>query len=200
MNLETFLEKHDRENGLVLLGGKRKVDEAFKDRCIQLGALLAKKTKVLKFRTGNADGADALFAQGVASIDSSRLQSVIPYQGHRRKSNLAYDTWSLDHLDLALEPEIVYQSKADASMARLVDQYVQGERHRFAQKAAYILRDTWMVLGNEELSAASIGLFYDDLLNPRQGGTGHTMNTCSRNGVPVIDQRTWLAWIDHGDS
>ena len=54
---------------------------------------------------------------------------------------------------------------------------------RFAIKAAYILRDTIKAIGSNEIAAATVGIFYDDLSNPRCGGTGHTMKICEQNAI-----------------
>jgi hypothetical protein len=196
MTFESFIENYDQENTVLLLAGKRDVHEHAQAKLIQLGEMIASNSKKLIFRTGNAAGADALFAEGVARIDASRLQSVTPYKNHRKKDNKAYMTMSLEDVNLVQEPHVVYQSKKNVEMGRLIDQFLQGERHRNAQKAAYILRDTLMVVGSRELIPAKIGIFYDDLKNPRQGGTGHTMRMCQLNEVPVLDQRVWMSWLE----
>jgi hypothetical protein len=40
-------------------------------------------------------------------------------------------------------------------------------------------------------------LFYDDLANPKSGGTGHTMKVCEIENVPYITQTTWMNWLDN---
>lgn len=71
-----------------------------------------------------------------------------------------------------------------------------GEKNRFTIKAAYIIRDTIKALGTEEIKPATFGLFYDDLDDPLSGGTGHTIKVCENNGIPVLDQRLWFAWLE----
>jgi hypothetical protein len=80
-------------------------------------------------------------------------------------------------------------------MEKLIDQYVAGDRNPYAMKAAYILRDTVKVVGARGVSPASIGIFYDDLSDPMSGGTGHTMQVCLNNRIPLLDQRTWIEWL-----
>jgi hypothetical protein len=80
-------------------------------------------------------------------------------------------------------------------MDKLVDQYVAGKKDRFSIKAAYIIRDTVKVIGTKDIPPATFGIFYDDLSDPVKGGTGHTMNVCRMNEVPLIDQKTWLDWL-----
>jgi len=62
-------------------------------------------------------------------------------------------------------------------------------------KAAYIIRDTAKVLGAGVAKPTSLGIFYDDLDQPKTGGTGHTMIVCEGSNVPVIDQRVWFQWL-----
>lgn len=161
-----------------------------------LGKLLAMKTSKMIFRSGNASGADDHFCKGVAEVDPKRLQVITPYAEDRKKGNLAYETFSLDDINLVSEPEVIYQSKGNKKTQKLVDGYVAGNKNRYSIKAAYIIWDTIKVLGAKGIRPASFGIFYDDLINPKEGGTGHTMNVCEQNYIPIIDQRTWKNWLD----
>jgi hypothetical protein len=42
------------------------------------------------FRTENADGSDTAFARGVAAVDPTRLEYVLPYGGHKKHSVASY--------------------------------------------------------------------------------------------------------------
>ncbi len=195
MTLKEFIKRYDTDSTIVLVEGKRNVPEADKAHLIALGKLLASKTQKMMFRSGNAVGADQLFSEGITSVDKRRLQVIVPYAGHRLKSNPAYETVSLDELNLAEEAEVVYQSKSYKKMEKLIDQYVAGTNNRFTIKAAYIIRDTVKAIGSAAIKPAAIGIFYDDLDNPMSGGTGHTMQICQQNNIPVIDQKTWFKWL-----
>ncbi len=195
MTLKKFIKQYDKEGSIVLLEGKRNVKDTDKEKLTALANLLTINTKKILFRSGNADGADHYFSLGVTSVDSSRLQVITPYTGHRKKTNQAYETIPLDEINLAEEPEIVYQAKQNKKTEKLIDQYVSGDRDRFALKAAYILRDTIKAIGSKEIAPATFGIFYDDLDDPKTGGTGHTMKICEQNGIDVIDQRTWFRWL-----
>jgi hypothetical protein len=195
MTLSEFIEQFDNENSIVLLEGKRNVLDADKEKLTVLGKLLASKTSKITFRSGNAEGSDYLFSDGVALFDNKRLQVITPYSGHRQKTNQAYDTISLDEIKLATEQEVVYQSKSNKKTEKLIDQFVSGVKNRNSIKAAYIIRDTIKAIGANEIKPASFGIFYDDLQNPVTGGTGHTMNVCKQNSIPIIDQRIWFKWL-----
>ena len=195
MTLKEFIDQYDYDHSIVLLEGKRDVAETDRKNLLDLGKLLAIKTKKMLFRSGNADGADYYFSVGVAFIDNTRLQVITPYTGHRQKDNQAYETISLDDIDIAAEPEVVYQSKQNKKTEKLIDQYVSGDKNRFAIKASYIIRDTIKIIGTKDIKPATIGIFYDDLDNPKSGGTGHTMHICEHNHIPVIDQKTWFKWL-----
>ena len=195
MTLKDFIKRFDKNNSIVLLEGKRIVLDIDKEKLISLGLLLTKATKKITFRSGNADGADYLFSLGVTSVDNKRLQVITPYSGHRQKTNQAYETVSLDTINLAAEPEVVYQSKNYKKTEKLIDQYASGDKNRFSIKAAYIIRDTIKAIGTKDIKPATFGIFYDDLENPIKGGTGHTMNICEQNNIPIIDQKIWFKWL-----
>ncbi len=196
MTLPELISKYDYPNAIILLEGKRDVAEEDKPKLIALGKLLASKTSNMIFRSGNAVGSDQFFSDGVTSVDHKRLQQITPYSGHRKKNNHAYETISLDDIDIAAEPEVVYQSKGNKKTEKLIDQFVSGNKNRYTMKAAYIIRDTIKVIGTETVKPATFGIFYDDLDNPKSGGTGHTMNVCEQNGIPVIDQSVWFGWLE----
>ncbi len=195
MTLKDFIQKYDNKNAVVLLEGKRTVLESDAESLFQLGKTLALNTKLMQFRSGNADGADYLFSLGVAAVDKTRLQVITPYSGHRKKTNNAYSTISLDDIDVVAEPDVVYHSKSNKKTEKLVERYVAGERDKFSMKAAYIIRDTIKAIGTDDILPATFGIFYDDLADPKAGGTGHTMNVCTQNNIPIIDQTIWLHWL-----
>lgn len=195
MTLKDFITQFDKDNSIVLLEGKRNVLEADKKNLVLLGELLASKTSKMIFRSGNADGSDQLFSDGVAQIDNKRLQVITPYTDHRKKTNLAYETISLDEINVAAEPDVVYQSKSHKKTEKLIDKYISGGRDRYSIRAAYIIRDTIKAIGADEIKPATFGIFYDDLENPMSGGTGHTMNVCKQNNIPIIDQKVWFKWL-----
>ena len=195
MTLKDFIKDFDTDNSIVLLEGKRNVLEADKEKLLALGKLLAVKTKRMTFRSGNAEGSDQLFSDGITAVDNKRLQVITPYSGHRQKTNQAYETISLDDINISAEPEVLYQSKSNKKTKNLIDKFVSGEKNRFSIKAAYIIRDTIKAIGTEGVKPSTFAIFYDDLENPLSGGTGHTMNVCKKNNIPIIDQKTWFKWL-----
>ena len=195
MTLAEFIENYDKEGSIVLLEGKREVWEGHKAKCVALGKLLAEKTKHIMFRSGNAEGSDALFSEGVISVDPKRLQVITPYTGHRKKENIAYETYSLDDMNLTLKSEAVIQSEKHGSMPGLVSGYIKGQKNKNTMKAPYIIRDTVKVIGSGTVKPASFAIFYVDPLKPDSGGTGHTRNICIVNKVSFLDQRCWLKWL-----
>ena len=72
MTLKEFIERFDIDNSIVLLEGKRNVLEADKEKLTALGKLLAAKTEKMMFRSGNADGADQLFSDGVTAVNPKK--------------------------------------------------------------------------------------------------------------------------------
>lgn len=195
MTLKHFIKQYDKEGSIVLLEGKRDVREEDKAKLTELGRLLAANTKHMLFRSGNAEGSDEYFCKGVAMIDCSRIEVITPYTGHRQKYNQAESTIALDKLNIAEEADVIYHSRQNKKTEKLIDQYVSGDVNRFSIKAAYILRDTIKAIGTDDIKPATFGIFYDDLENPKAGGTGHTMNVCEMNNIPVINQTEWFEWL-----
>jgi hypothetical protein len=196
MTSTDFFANYNLENTIILLEGKRNVIELDKEKLIQFGKFLATNLPKAKFRSGNADGADFYFSKGVLQMAPERLQVITPYENHRQMANNAYETISLDQIDLTNEPEVVYQSKSNKKTKSLIDKYVGGAKDRFAIKAAYIIRDTVKVTGtNSGIPPINFAFFYDDLDNPKIGGTGHTMEVCEINKVPYLTQSAWGQWI-----
>ena len=196
MTFDEFIQQYDFENSIVLLEGKRNVPDEDKGKLIELANLLVAKTSKMIFGSGNAEGSDQLFSDPISLVDNKRLQVIRPYSGHRQKSNQAYKTYSLDIINLAEEPEVIYHSKSNKKTEKLIDQYVSGNNNRYTIKAAYIIRDTIKAIGTDEIKPATFGIFYDDLTNPKTGGTGHTMNVCLQNNIPIVDQITWFNWLN----
>lgn len=195
MDLTSFCEFYS--NGIILLEGKRNIYEEDKIKLIQIGKLLTEKMPNATFRSGNADGSDYYFSQGVASVNPKQLQVVTPYTNHRKKYNLAETIFDLDSIDLSSEPGIVYHSKNHKATISLVEKYVDGIKNSYTIKGAYIIRDTVKVLGTQaRIPPISVGLFYEDLNNPMKGGTGHTQRVCLDNNIPLFNQETYFSWLE----
>ncbi len=194
MTFDTFCLQN--QNSIILLEGKRIVKPEDQKKLIAIGKLLANHLPNATFRSGNADGSDYFFSQGIAQINPNQLEVITPYTNHRNKYNLAGTTHALDKVNLVNEPEVVYYSKNHKPIKSLVDKYVAGNNDKYAIKAAYILRDTIKVLGtNSGIKPITVALFYEDLENPMQGGTGHTQRVCVENKIPFINQTTFFEWL-----
>ena len=178
-SLIAFLKHFDQPGSIVLLEGKRKVLPEDATRLMQLGRLLVENSSYMRFRSGNATGADELFSAGVAARDASRLEVIKPYASHRNAAMVAGENYSLDEIDLAAEAEVIYHTSNALTI-----------------KAAYIIRDTVKVTGTVSgIKPATVALFYDDLQKPLQGGTGHTMRTCQGLKIPYCNQTSWFQWL-----
>lgn len=196
MTLTEFILLYDFPGAIVLLEGKRNVIDTDKRQLIKLGYVLATRTTHILFRSGNASGADQFFSTGVCQVNAERMQVITPYNGHRKAANKAHKTISLDEVNLLEEPEVIYQSKSNKKTEKLIAPFVAGINNMATIKAAYIIRDTIKVIGTKSgVAPSNAALFYDDLENPKAGGTGHTMRVCEVNNVPYFDQRVWNAWL-----
>lgn len=200
MTLNQFIELYDKEGSIILLEGKRNVAEDDKIKLYELGSLLVRNTQFMTFRSGNAAGADEYFFKGAATIDTSRIENILPYIDFNKRLN-KFKFVSLEDIDLSNEINIIEKSKENKKMIKLIDQYLSGNINRLTLKASFIIRDTIKVTGTENqksnIHKATFGLFYDDLAIPKSGGTGHTMKVCEIENVPYITQTTWMNWLDN---
>ena len=194
MTFKNFCNQY--AHNIILLEGKRTVKPEDQEKLIAIGKLLVTHLPYATFRSGNADGSDYFFSQGVAGVNPKQLEVITPYQNHRNRYNVAGTTHALDDVNLVNEPEVVYHSKNHKPTKSLVDKYVAGNKDQYAIKAAYILRDTIKVLGtNAGIKPITFALFYEDLENPMQGGTGHTQRVCLENNIPFVKQTTFFEWL-----
>jgi hypothetical protein len=197
MNFSKFIELYDKPGVVVLLEGKRKVLDIDKPRLIKLSHVLAENTKHIRFRSGNATGSDNYFAKAFAANKPDRFEVVIPYKGHRSYDSEGFNIINIEDIHLTKTSRIVIQSKSNKKNVRIFDAYIEGERNTMAMKAAYLLRDTLKVLGNPPIiKSADFAIFYDDLMNPESGGTGHTISICRTNNIPNINQIILFNWVE----
>jgi len=198
MNFQEFTRiVEDNPNSVILLEGMRALLESDQDKLVTLAKLLTEHFPHAKFRTGNASGTDEAFAKGVAEADPFRLEYILPYAGHRKKSIEAGSKCiSLKDVPEVEEQAVSSSLQSSPSYKSLMEKRTVVPRLR--AKANYILRDTVKVIGAPEqgFNPATIGLFYANIDDPMIGGTGHTIRVCQEYDIPVVLQEDWLLWID----
>ncbi|MCX7044346.1 MAG: hypothetical protein NTX50_02525 [Candidatus Sumerlaeota bacterium] len=184
------------DHPVVLLERTRDLPSEDRDHLVSLGARVARDCPSAFFRSGNARGSDEAFAEGVGTIDPTRLQFVLPYERHR-KATISGASFSiaLSEMPKSIEDEAACQAE------RTSPQYADMLAYRntvpkLKSKSWYILRDTIKVIGaeNTRLQPATIAIFYANPTDPMKGGTGHTIRVCRDHGVPVILQDEWMKW------
>ena len=181
--------------GVVLLEGKRDIPPEWAVRAEAVGAFLAKTFPKLLFRSGNAAGADEAFSKGVASVDVSRLHVIMPFEGHRQKSQIAGAAYDSPKAYTAEQEEEIFRRSVIASPNR--KDYLARRHMPKGIGANYLMRDTMKVVGHpEKFSPAICGLFYVDPADPLGGGTGHTIRVCLDAEVPAFTQAVWGEWVD----
>lgn len=181
----------------MLLEGTRDLPAADAPKLTALATHLARTFPHVRFRTGNAKGADEAFAAGVASIDPTRLEFVVPYANHRsnqRPENslvMAIDDVPSTRMEDLVETTL----QVSPQYKRVAVNYRKHKTHpRQRATAQVILRDTLKVVGADSLSQPVAGIFYVNASDADRGGTGHTMRVCRAQGLPVINQFHWLEW------
>ena len=182
---------------IVLLEGTRELPAPQAPFLTSLAAHLARTFPHARFRTGNAKGSDEAFAAGVASVDATRLEFVLPYAGHRSKQRPAESpTTAIDDISSARVQEVVDATlEVSPQYQRVAVNYRERKTHpRQRATAQLILRDTLKVTGTDTMPPPVAGIFYVHAADPDRGGTGHTMRVCRAQGVPVINQFHWLEW------
>lgn len=181
---------------VILLEGTRQLPDADRPRLIVLARRLAEILPQARFRTGNAQGTDEAFAEGVSHVDPQRLEYVLPYRTLRQQQrHPAAPYVALDMLTAEAQTLLFPTTTAASPQhARLL------ARHHLSgvidAKARYLLRDTLKVVGSTEhhFAPATFGLFYVNPTDPHGGGTGHTIRVCQHQGVPILTQHEWGQW------
>lgn len=112
MNFNEFAKVIESfEKFIVLLEGSRNVLEKDAESLINFAGKLARKLPQAAFRSGAADGADDLFAQGVVQVNRERMQIVLP----KSKSGF-HKTNSVSFADLPeSEQEKIFTLTAEAT-------------------------------------------------------------------------------------
>ena len=110
---------------VVLLEGRRSITPADAVKAVRMGRFLAEQFPGGRFRSGNAEGSDAAFAEGVAMVDPARLEVVTPYPGHRHKARVAGADYAAPcDAGRLCEPELLAQTvQATPENQRLIAQY-----------------------------------------------------------------------------
>lgn len=67
-----------KKHPVILVEGVRALPEADRAIVVACGVWLARTFPHAVFRTGNADGTDTAFAEGIVQVDPTRLQYVLP--------------------------------------------------------------------------------------------------------------------------
>lgn len=194
----SIIESHP--DGVLLVEGRRSIPEDFAHAGMTLAAFLAREFPLLRFRSGNAKGADEAFSRGVAMVDAKRLQVVIPYANHRKSVRYDHALYeSPDVLNSIQEKSVAYKTTvASTGNSRLVEK--RGQKGRLGAKANYLIRDTMKVTGHSAMFPKPIcALFYVDLDDPMAGGTGHTIRVCQNEGVSYAFQDSWMGWLDQDE-
>jgi len=180
----------------ILLEGSRTVADADKPKLIALGAKLTSAFPNAVFRSGNANGTDSLFAEGVLQVNPAQLELVLP-NSKKLKSIHGEKRIYLEQIDQA-ELKHIYQLTKQATPINksLIEFYETGKQGSPRYKAQYLLRDALKVTGSEKLNfkPATFGLFYLNSTKKTGGGTGHTIRICELQNVSVFLQSEWLNW------
>ncbi len=198
-SLHQHLSAQDRP--VILLEGTRKLPVQAHGQLQALTAWLCAEFPRAVFRSGNAEGTDAVFADAVAACDPARLELALPHEGMGRKRRppgaRCVALKAMSEADLTRVVAVTRQAGRDAG--RLGDYYLahrNGPSSAATSKATYLLRDTLKVTGSEALglAPAALGIFFVNDADPTGGGTGHTIRVCEVLGVPLATQAEWGSW------
>jgi hypothetical protein len=188
---------------VILVEGRRSIPEISARSARRVAYLLARRFPRLRFRSGNATGADEAFAAGIIATAPERLEIIAPYASHRRRERhplVRYDSpESLDPTALAdVQALTIAATPANRGLMKC-----HGRGGRTGAQAACLIRDTMKVAGcsnsarrgRHALPPPIAALFWVDPAHPEAGGTGHTIRACRLQGIPVIFQNHWETWL-----
>ena len=111
-------------------------------------------------------GSDYYFSEGVAEVDPSRLEVLTPYTGHHKNLLLTENVISLEDVDLAKEPKVIYETRKNKKTRGLVDPYLDGNKAGYVKKVAYIFPGYDQGDRLQKFRQPSYAIFYDDLDSP----------------------------------
>jgi hypothetical protein len=181
---------------VVLLEGRRSIPDHDAALATHTAIMLVRHFPALRFRSGNAKGADQAFSEGIAQMAPWRLQIVAPYAGHRKSARHAHAIYDSPESLSSVQEEVMACKTAAASPKNKGLIGKRDKKGALAAKAAYLIRDTMKVTGHSELfPKPACALFYVDLNDPFAGGTGHTIRVCQQEGVPYAFQDSWQQWF-----
>jgi len=185
------------KNPVILVEGRRALPDGVAEQLTAFGRQLAEKYPCATFRSGNAEGSDASFANGITAVDPQRIQLVVttPGMGRKRRHPDA-PLFSLSELsqseletlsDITCEVSPASKRLAMAACGRIQSPYLAG-------RGRYLLRDTLKATGSIHLNIApaTLGLFYIDPEKPYAGGTGHTIRVCQKLNIQILTQDIFL--------
>ena len=187
-------------NPVLLVEGIRALPDKDRQTVFSAGRMLAEGMPTVIFRSGNAEGTDTAFAEGVTAVAPERMEYVTthPGMGRKRRHPLA----RLVSLDSISDSEGISLDRHTVSASSEAERLVKACRDRdgagaLAARAKYLLRDTLKVVGSAELRLfpATAAVFYANEADPLSGGTGHTIRVCYRHDVPVVMQSVWRHWL-----
>lgn len=182
---------------VVLLEGSRMVEEANKTRITTFGEKLAYEFPNAIFRSGNANGSDSFFAEGVSSINPQQLELVLPNKRKTKSTDGEKRICLEDLTDAEIKRICKITKDATPINKALIEYYEKGFQGSPRIKAQYLLRDALKVIGSKKLNfkPANFGIFYLNSTKKTGGGTGHTIRVCELLNIPVILQNQWLEWL-----
>jgi hypothetical protein len=188
---------------VILIEGRRSIPECSAESARQVAALLARRFPGLRFRSGNATGADEAFSSGIIATAPERLEIIAPYASHRTHGRHPFVRYeSPESLDADAMASVQALTIAATPANRgLMKCYGRGGRA--GAQAACLIRDTLKVTGDLQsarggrhaLPPPVAALFWIDPADPEAGGTGHTIRACRLKNVPVIFQNQWETWL-----
>ena len=179
---------------IVLLEGTRTLLRDSEPRVEAFAAQLARRFPDVIFRSGNAPGSDQAFARGVAAVDVSRLEIVVPYARHRwNERPPGARILSLD--DIEDDEELGRLTLAASPIYKNL--FASRAINASAAKVKYLLRDTLKITGTRDnnFAPATAGLFWVNPFKPKTGGTAHTIRVCQQAGLPLWTQDKWENWF-----
>ena len=184
----------------MLLEGTRELPAADRPLLVKLAEKLASLLPGAVFRSGNAQGSDAAFSEGIHRVCGSRLECLLPYPGHRKVKQIpSAKTVAFEEVPES-EKEALLEKTVQASpdYRGLANLYRKSwTRSRHTAKLRYLLRDTLKVMGSRKLQLAptTCGIFYVNESKLISGGTEHTIRVCEQSRLPVLNQAVWREWV-----
>jgi len=160
--LMEFIEPYNR---IACIGMSKIEDKSLENICIGIGFVLANLNK--QIISGNANGADSLFAQGANLVNSKLVSLYLPEMNHNK-------------IHICIDNEIFDQAN-NPEWAQIAAEYHSYYNYLTPYVKRLFNRNVGIILNSDCVIALP------NMAKKGWGGTGHSMRIADAYGKPILN-------------